>query len=93
MKPAPARSVASPRGGRDDLQADRKFLAGEAHRDGDRRAATMGDRIGDRQPVDIVSKFMPVAFGEIALLDRKGRDDGRRDKQQIIGLEEIERPR
>ena len=34
---------------------------------------------------------MTVAFGEIALLDRKGGNDRRGAKQQIIGLEEVER--
>ena len=88
---APASSCASPRGGADHLQSDRQAGCGEAAGQRQRRAAGQRDRIDDAEPFDIIVELLAVAFGDVAVLDRERRHDGRRAQQQIVGLEELQR--
>src|SRR4051794_9476883 len=70
-----------------DLQADRQARGSKAARHRQGRAAHQRDRIDDAEPLDVIVERLAGAFGDIAVLDRKRRDDGRRREQQIVALE------
>src|SRR6266487_2599429 len=71
-----------------DLQADRQVLLGKAARQRHRGAACDRDRIGDREPFDIVRKLVAVHLGDVAVLDRVRRDHRRGREQQVVSVEE-----
>src|SRR5206468_2232213 len=92
QKPRPGKQSRLATAGYHDLDADRKVFARKAGRNRHRRTADERDRIGNGEPFDIVAEAMTVTFGDIALFDRIGRNDGRRTEQQIVVVKKSPHP-
>jgi dTDP-4-amino-4,6-dideoxygalactose transaminase len=77
---------------RHHLQSDRQSRCGEAAGQRQCRTAYQRDGVDDAEPLDVVIELLAVAFGDVAVLDREGRHNGRGRQQQVVLLEELQRP-